>query len=394
MLTLIAWRDIQHRPMQHSLTAFVVAISVALAVAVMLTAVSAHEGLVSASMPFDMIVGAKGSPNQLVFNTIFLQDVPIGNIPNDIYEELKNDDRVSRVIPIGLGDNYMGYRIVGTDINMFDMRPTPQEPPIFQLDEGRYFQNDFEVVIGSTVAEKISLRVGDTFKSSHGVIHGVEDEEHEELYKVVGILKPMYRPYDTGIFVSMGTVWNVHEGAILTKDYTALIVTPKDYVGLMSIYQEINAGKEAQAVFPGAVMGDIFAMIGQGEMVLSAIAYVVMLMALITVMVSLYWSTMDRMRDNAVLRAIGAGRRSVFGIVIIESLIITVVGIVIGIAAGHGISHGLSQYLRESIAIYSPVFFNSGEITLAAVVMLLGTAAGMIPAFAAYRTDVARNLSQ
>lgn len=394
MLPLIAWRDMQHRPMQHSLTAFVVAISVALAVAVMLTAGAVHEGLVSASQPFDMIVGAKGSPNQLIFNTIFLQDVPIGNIPHSIYEQLKADDRVERIIPIGLGDNYWGYRIVGTDSNIFELRPSPKDPSIFQIEEGRYFQEEFEAVIGHTVAEKLGLKVGDTFKSTHGVVHGAEDEEHEELFKVVGVLKPMYRPYDAGIFVPIETIWEVHEGAMVTRDYTALIVTPKDYVGLMQMYQEINYGKDAQAAFPGAVMGDIFAMIGQGEQVLTVIAYVVMLMALITVMVSLYWSTMERTKDNAVLRAIGAKRWSVFGIVIIESLIITVVGIAIGIAAGHGIAYGISQYLRESTAIYSPITFMTDELTLAAVVLLFGTAAGMIPAFAAYRTDVAKNLAQ
>jgi putative ABC transport system permease protein len=390
MLLRIAWRDLRQKPLQHALTVIVASAAIGLSVAVMLIAASVRQGMVDASMPFDMIVGAKGSPTQLIFNTIFLQDTPTGNIPGLLYERLANDGRAERVIPFAFGDNYEGHRIVGTTGEIFQLRPGLREEPIFALKEGRLFDEEHEVVLGATAAARLHLEIGDSFKAVHGVVEELEHEEHDEDYVVVGILAQMNRPYDSGIFTPIESVWEIHGNE--SRDVTALMVTPKDYTGLMQMYQEINSSQEAQAAFPGAVMANIFDMLGQGEDVMAVVSYIVLAMALITIVISLYWSVLDRARENAVLRAIGAGRRDILQIVVMESAIIILASAVSGILSGHLLAYGVAAYMQSATALYAPAGFMIQELYIVGTVALLGIAASLLPAAGAYRADVAQGL--
>jgi putative ABC transport system permease protein len=390
MLLRIAWRDLQQKPLQHILTVIVATVAIALSLIVVLMAASVRQGMVDASMPFDMIVGAKGSPTQLIFNTIFLQDTPVGNISGAMYKQLSNDERAQRVIPFAFGDNYAGYRIVGTTGEIFQLRPGLKEKPIFVLKEGRFFEEEHEVVLGAAVAQKLRLKLGDSFKAIHGVVEELEHTEHDEDYVVIGILEKMNRPYDSGIFTPIESVWEIHGNR--SRDVTALMVTPKDYTGLMQMYQEINSGKDAQAAFPGAVIADIFDMLGQSEDALAVVSYIVLAMALITIVISLYWSVLNRARENAVLRAIGAGRRDILKVVVIESGIIVLASIISGLIFGHLLAYGVTAYMQSTTALYAPVGFMSEELRIVAIVALLGTAASLLPAINAYKADVAKNL--
>ena len=389
-------------------------------------AASVQQGMIDTSQPFDMIIGAKGSPTQLIFNTIFLQDTHIGNVPESLYEQLLEDDRAAKIIPFGFGDNYRGYRIVGTTADIFELRPgfnASEESPIFQLAEGRFFEEAYEVVVGSDVARKLGLKPGDEFNAIHGIVQSIEaeeeDEHHDEAedhddeedhdeeehhdesevaeghhhhtpYTVVGILKRMHRPYDNGIFTPLESVWEMHGSE--HHDVTAVMVTPKDYTGLYQMYQEINNGNEAQAALPGAVMGSIFDMLGQSAAVLTVVSYIVLAMALITIVLSLYWSVLTRTRENAILRAVGAGRRDILVVVLIESAIIVFSSIIFGLLFGHALAYLVSTYLQQTMAIYSPVSFMPQEIRLMAAIAVLAIAASLLPAINAYKTDVAKNL--
>jgi putative ABC transport system permease protein len=390
MLLRIAWRDLRQKPLQHCLTALVTAAAVGLSLAVMLTASSVRQGMVDASMPFDMIVGAKGSPTQLIFNTIFLQDTPVGNIPHDLYRELATDQRVAEAIPFAFGDSYRGFRIVGSTADIFQLRPAPKEPPIFRLAQGRFFAEEHEAVLGAAAAGKLNLGIGGTFKASHGVMRIAEEHEHAEDYTVVGILEPMHRPYDVGIFTPIETVWEVHDNK--SRDVTAAMVKPKDYVGLMQMYQEINTGEAAQAAFPGAVMADVFAMLGRSEEVMTVIAAIVLAMALITILISLYWSVLSRNRENAILRAIGAGRQDILKVIVIENAIVILASIILGMIIGHLVAYGVSAYMQTMTAVYAPVGFMIEEVAVVVVVALLGITVSLLPALNAYRGDVAGDL--
>lgn len=404
LLLRIAWRNLAARPLQHGLTALAVALGVALALSVLLLAGAFRDGITRAAEPFDMIVGAKGSPNQLVLNTIFLQDVPIGNIPWDLYSRLEADPRVAAAVPLGLGDNYRGYRLVGASAGLFELRSRPGAQPYLLLDQGRLFREEFEAVIGAAAARKLDLKVGDAFTTAHGLAgEGLEEEEHAgRPYRVVGILRPAHGPYDQGIFTPMESLWAVHhidqhgtdgEGR-REKGVTAVLVKPRSWVGLMLLYREINAGKEAQGVFPGQVLAGLFDLLGQTRRVLEVISAVAMSMAAATVAVSLYWAGVARRRETAILRALGASRRSVLALTMLEAVLVTGAGTAAGLLLGHGVSLGIGLWLRELYALSSLPGFYPGEFFILVAVLILGLLASLMPAVAAYRSEVAPHLEE
>lgn len=403
MLLRIAWNDLRQRPFQHILTILVAAVAVGISLMVMLIAASVRQGMTDAAMPFDMIVGAKGSATQLLLNTIFLQDTPVGNIEHTLAESLEADARVRRTIPFAFGDQYQGFRIVGSNQALFDLRASQQEDSIFQFAQGKAYAAEFEVVLGAEAAQQLGLKLGDTFQSTHGLGHALMGDEHshKEAFTVVGILRRMDRPYDAGIFTPIEGIWHIHgeghEGATAQEesgDVTALMVTPYDYSGLIQLYQQINAGNEAQAIFPGAVMADLFDMLGSSEEVLTLISYVVLGMAILTLLMSLCWSVLTRQRENTVLRAIGAGRKDVLLIVLMESGIILVLALLLGLCIGHGGAAAVTAYLRSATAMYAPVRFMPQEARVLLITGLLGLLFSMVPALMAYRTDVASGLAK
>jgi putative ABC transport system permease protein len=399
MLLTLALRYITKRPLQYIMTIIVVAISMSLAVAVLLVSASLKNGIIYASMPFDMIVGAKGSPVQLIFNTIFLQDVPIGNIDHSLYEYFQQDERVARVIPLAFGDNYRGYKIIGSNKDLFTLRPSVNEGSIFALREGNFFTDKYQAVLGSEVAKNSGLKTGDTFKAMHGFFHNPmigEENGHDESYVVTGVLQPMYRPYDMGIFTGIETIWEMHAGHDEREhegDITALMVTPVDYTGLMQMYQETNQNNEAQAAFPGQVLANVFNIMGNAEDVLYLISYMVIIIGFLTIIITLHWSVLNRKRDHATLRAIGANKSAIFSLILIESFLVMLASGMVGVIIGHGIAYGIGFYMRRISYVYAAVGFDIKEIFILAAYTFTGVAVSIVPAIGAYRQDAATNLA-
>ncbi|GHU74887.1 ABC transporter permease [Clostridia bacterium] len=387
MLINISLKYIKIHLRQYLLTVAVAALSVSLTIAVMLVSSSIKDSVVYTTMPFDMIVGAKGSAAQLVLNTVFLQDTPIGNVDGALYEEFKRDERVNRIVPLAFGDSYMGYRIVGTSADILEMRLSIKDEPIFQLSGGRFFENPYEIVLGASTAKNLGLKIGDKVTATHGLAALIDDDDHDhnKAYTVVGILNEMRRPYDSGIFTSIETYWDIH-GA--DRNVSAFIITPKDYVGLMTMYQELSSSTKAQGVFPGQVVGELFGIIGQSEDVLRLVSYAVAALGFATVVISLYWSVLNRQKENAIFRALGAGRRHLLGMVIAESLLVMVSSNVLGLALGHAIAAGIGGYMRERMAIYADVHFELRELYVAGIYMLTGIIGALMPARSAYTQEV------
>ncbi|HEY3308144.1 MAG TPA: ABC transporter permease, partial [Desulfuromonadaceae bacterium] len=332
---LIAWRNLWLKPVQSLLTVAVVATALAMTITVMLLASSIQRGLIQATEPFDLIVGAKGSPNQLVLNTVFLQDVPIGNIDYSLARELASNPLVDTAIPIGYGDNYRGYRIAGTEPAIFEHRIKAGQLPWIQLAQGHPFTGQYEAVIGAKTAAETGLKLGDQFASSHGVVAGGQSHGDKK-YTVVGVMRPVNGPYDQAILVSLASIWDVHshtpiggstdkqldpakqteakEEAEDDHDHghendhkhvrdnededehergtTVVLVKPKGYAEAMRLYQDFQKDKRAQLIFPSQVVVQLFAVLGEGEKVLSMIGYAVFAMAMLLVSFSLYWSAL------------------------------------------------------------------------------------------------------
>ncbi|MBE3598377.1 MAG: ABC transporter permease [Limnochordaceae bacterium] len=421
----LGWKNVWARPVQAMLTAAVVALAVALGVSVYLVADASRRAMQQAALPFDVVVGDRGSAMQLAFNAVFLQDVPIGNVPYELYARLREDPRVAWALPLALGDNYRGFRVVGTTAEAFERLRrdgTPDGPPLLSVREGRTFGAPFEAVVGADVARALGIRVGDTFQAAHGVTAAIEPEVHADVYHVVGVLAPSGHPYDRGIFVDIRSVWEVHHehgageegeaghgapGAPAAEppasaasaseppgDVTIVLVRPTNLMAAYQIYQELNSGDVAQAVFPGQVLGQIFQLLGTGQEVLSGVALSTIVMAGITVLLSLSWATLARERDVAVLRAVGAHRLAILAVTLVESLVITLLGAAAGVGAGYGVAALLARSVRAQTAIAASLGWHPGAGWMALAAVGIGLLASLWPALATYRRSAGEVLAR
>jgi putative ABC transport system permease protein len=402
---MIAWRNLLAKSVQSGLTVLIVASTIAMLTLVTLLSAGTHNGLVRATEPFDLIVGAKGSPNQLVLNTVFLQDAPIGNISHEIYEEIAVNPLVASAIPLAFGDNYKGYTIVGSGSGIFQHQPKAGQEEWLQLAAGRPFTLPFEAVVGAKAAQKLGLKLGDEFKSAHGFISG--GHVHDQAYHVVGILQAVNGPYDQAILVPIESIWLAHEkhepelGAEIAEgshehehvhDVTAILIKPKGYSEAMRLYQQFQSEPRAQIVFPSQVIVQLFAILGQGENMLKAVAYIIIVMGLMIMALSVYWSALSRVHDRAILRALGARARDIFTIILAESTLLTIFGIMVGILTGHGIYSLLVKAMESKTAIVLTSSLMPDELYIIIGGTLFGMLAGLIPAVLTYRTEVAQHL--
>lgn len=405
---LLIQRYLRARLLVSSLTAGTVALGVALLAATATIASSMRAGFMQIAGGFEMLVGAKGSPTQLVLNALFLLDTPTGNIPLDLFLQLQGDSRVASLIPLNFADNYRAFPIVGTTGEYFQLIARRLgKAQLSTTPSGRFFEKDFEVVIGATVQQETGLQVGETFLGAHGVtgagIPGEDDGHQAFPYTVVGVLERTHSPVDRGIFTTLGSVWRIHgqrppgeKGGpreVPAYQVTALLVKAKGFMEMMQLYAQINGSPHAQVVFPSQVVAKLFEVFGTGETILKAIVFLTLVIATIAIMISMWAATVERRREIATMRALGATKGFILKLFLMESAAIALLGAVVGLVAGRGIALLMGRILERSAGILLgfPPFQMIDLVPLGAVV-LLGILAGAVPAFAAYRTDVAENL--
>lgn len=405
MRLIIAWRNLLAKPVQSSLTVLVISTVISMMLIITLLFDSVHNGLVKATEPFDLMAGAKGSPHQLVLGTVFLQDTPIGNISHELYEKLADNPLVASAIPLAFGDNYKGYAIIGAGSNIFQHQPKAGQQEWLQFAVGRPFTQAFEAVIGAKTASELGLQPGDTFQSIHGLLPGGEGHAHP--YQVVGILQAVNGPYDRSILVSIESIWETHEhheksAAVAAQgeskkteheqEVTAVLVKPKGYSEAMRLYQQFQQEQAGQLVFPAQVIVRLLTLMGQGEQVLRTAAYLVIGLGLMIMALSLYWSALSRARERAILRALGAGSRDIFIMILAEAALLTGLGTSIGGLSGFGLYALLAKTLELKTALVFTVALTpaSGCILLSS--LLLGLAAGSIPAVYACRENASQHL--
>lgn len=402
----IAWRNLTTRPVQTALTALIVAMGAGLAVAVIALAGGTRRGLVEAGGPFELVVGPKGSATQLVNSSVLLQDLPLGNLSYASYKALAADPRVMAAVPLGLGDNVQGLRLVGTTPALFQVSRGSAEP-FYRLAQGQPFKGEFTAVLGSAAAARLGLGIGETFVSSHGVMPTFEEVAHDARpYTVVGLLAPTDTPADLGIYVPLESVWAVHglhgpedrpsgeaHDDEEDSEVTAVLVRARDVSSAYQLYQELNAASDVQAALPGAVLTQYLDLLGQGQQVLSLVAGVALVMAGLSVALTLYGVVLAREREIAVLRALGASRQIVLGTALIESLLLGTLGLLGGLTLGYAAAAAVATVVRQQSAIAitlgpEPVL---GYVALA--LLGIGLLAGLAPALRAYRIDPAVTLA-
>ena len=389
----IALRNLRVRWLQTLLTALVVALATGIAILVPLISSGAQRGAAEATQVFDLLIAKKGSPSQAVLSSLFYQGAPIGNLPYSEFVKLEQDPRTAKVIPLGFGDNYAGFPVVGTSKRFFEQRLSKTAEPYFQLSSGVVFQKPFEVVLGFQAARASDLKVGSTFQTDHGIQAGEPDLEeepgaqeehkadHAPKYTVVGVLEQTGGPADRAVFTSMESVWEVH-GVVTLKgrEVTAMLYSPVSISGLYSVAQETNAGNAAQAVFPGQVFGQVREFVLQGEAAYTAA--LVLVLAALTVWLSVFSGGLERQKGMALLRALGAGRPLVFGLVLLETFFTVALGLALGIALGYFGSVVGGSVLGERLGFtLAAPRLESDLLWRVAILLPLGLLAALLPAW-------------
>ncbi len=401
---------------QHALSTAITVVSVALATGLTMAVFSIQHqtrgAFTGGRVGFDAVLGARGSQLQLVLNAVYQLETSPGNIPWALYEEVRKDPRVELAIPYAVGDNYFGYRIVGTTGDIFT-RFEYQTGKHLEVEEGGrvWDPRQKEAVIGSFVARKLGLKAGSTFKPYHGLYFD-PGMQHEEVFQIVGVLKPTNTPSDRVIWIPIDDVYRM-KGHVLRgtgKEYVA-----KEGVEIPDASKEVSAvmlkfhspqagfmldqtinrqGKVATLAWPiGKVMAELFDKMGWVTKILTLVAYLVMLVAAASILSSLYNTLNERRREFAILRSLGARRSTVFSAIVLEATAIAGMGSVVGYGIYLAIFSVAAVVVRQQTGVVLEVIqFHPSLLSVPIGMTLLGAVSGLIPALKAYSTDVARNL--
>ncbi|RZM08214.1 MAG: FtsX-like permease family protein, partial [Pedobacter sp.] len=388
----ISWKSIWSKPLSSALNVILVAFGTGILTILLLASSQISDKLNNNSKDIDLVVGAKGSPLQLILSSIYYIDFPTGNIPQREADQLAHNPWVKRAVPLALGDNYNGVRIVGTDSNFTALYN-------IKIAEGKFWSEDFETTIGADVARKQRLKVGDTFYGAHGLT-GSTDVHKAHAYIVSGILKPQRNVTDNLILTNISSVWKMHasedehthdKAKIITetpeiedREITTLLIQYRSPMAVVMFPRMVNQSTNLQAASPAQESTRLFSLIGVGIETLQWFAILIMLIASISVFVNLYNSLKERSYDLAIMRTLGASRGKLFSIVIIEGVLLTLVGTIFGIAFGHIAIGVISHFQESSQAKLDGNIFLVEELYLLIAGIAIGIFAAIIPALQAY----------
>ena len=396
-LPLIIYRSLR----QHALPSLVAVASVALASGLLMTVWAvrdqAQESFVSTTTTYDAVLGARGSKLQLVLNSIFHLESSPGNLPESDYLMIKRHPAVKAAIPIAVGDNYYGWRIVGTLSEMFTgIEYAPGRG--YELEPGgRLFAPDRkEAVVGSFAARKLGMKVGDTFHPFHGLAFNPR-EQHADIYTVTGILRPTNTPVDRVIWIPLEGLQTMsgHDPRLAHDVSAVLIQLRAPSAGFMLDILYNRQGNRLTFAYPvGAIIADFFSKIDWFDRVLALVAYLVAVVASASVLAGIYASMSARQRDLAILRALGAGRRTVFGAVLAEASCTGALGAAAGFVVYAGLFEVVASVIRGQTGVVLPLATWHPVLWMGpAAMILLCSLGGMVPALKAYRLPVAETLA-
>lgn len=386
----LAFLSLIRRPLTRLILLFLIALVCALPVFLLQTAGGLYDGINRAVSPFPILVGAKGSSYQLVLNTVFLRDKPIGNITRADAEKLAADPRTEAVYPLAFGDNYRGFRIAGTSGDIFDFRPD-KKGPWLSIAEGRRFAGEGDVVIGSETARLTGLRIGDTFHSVHGA--SAKGRAHQHTLKVVGILAPVKGPYDTAILTDIRDVWEAHGAAAeVQKEVTALLVVPKGYKEAMQLLSSYQRQKDVQMLFPSQTIISLYAMVGQTKDFWKIMTAGLLAVSILITLLAMYWSTLGRLSELALLRALGAGKGDIRRLLLAEAAILLLAGSFTGWLLGYSGGVLTAKLIASHAAVVMETAPDPRGLLIIPFMTVVGTLAALIPAWLIQRKDVVGNL--
>ncbi|MEI6589486.1 MAG: FtsX-like permease family protein [Verrucomicrobiota bacterium] len=385
---------------QHLLSTVITALSIALAggllMSIWIVKQQSQETFTRVNIGFDAVLGARGSKLQLVLNSIFHLEASPGNLNQTDYDYIRHHPTVKRSIPIAVGDNLKGFRIVGTLPQLFtDIEYAPHHT--FSLSQGKLFDpNKKEAILGSFAAEQLNIKVGDTFHPFHGLAYDPRNQ-HPEEYTVTGILRASNTPADKVIWIPLHGLQTMggHDPKAANDISAVLIQLRSPTSGFILDLMYNKQGNRLTFAWPiGAIVADLFGKIGWFDKVLTLIAYLVALVSAAGVLVAIYNSMAARSRDIAILRALGAHRRTILGTIVLEAATIGTLGMLAAFVFHFAIMATVGTIIRTQTGVLLNVWSCDRVMIWAPLAMIsLCALGGLVPALKAYRADIASNLA-
>ncbi|MCE7062882.1 ABC transporter permease [Dyadobacter sp. CY343] len=402
----ISLANIREKKLNSFLSALLLALGIGMISLLLLLNQQLDEQFRKNIKGIDMVVGAKGSPLQLILSSIYQIDAPTGNVPLAEVNSLRKNPFVKTVIPLSMGDSYQGFRILGTT-------PKYIEHYKVKVAEGHIHNASMEVTVGSKVARNAGLKIGDTFASSHG-LDGEGDQHDHKKYKVTGIFAASGTVVDQLIITRLSSIWDIHEHAEAGaekheehheeaggeaeeegQDVTSALIQFRNPMGLMTIPRQVNTNTSMQAALPSIEINRLFSLLGVGIETLRAIALVIITIAGVSVFVSLYNSLKERKYEMALMLSMGATRTSLFLMLLIEGLFLSVVGFFAGILLSRfGLllfSKAAEQDFHYSLGKFAIL---PEEIYLLFAALTVGAIAAALPSIGIYKLNISRTLAE
>ncbi|MFA0034462.1 ABC transporter permease [Vibrio sp. 10N.261.49.A12] len=414
VITHLALKSVLNRKATAILTILTVAVSVILLLGVERVRTEAKSSFANTISGTDLIVGGRSGQVNLLLYSVFR----IGNATNNIdwksYEEFSQHNAVKWAIPISLGDSHKGFRVMGTNHGYFEnYRYGSKQLLTFQ--QGKEFNQLFDVVIGADVAKKLDYKIGDQIILAHG-ISDVAFSRHDNLpFKIVGILAPTGTPVDKTVHVSLEAIEAIHVGwesganlghtpnaeALKQRDFqpkqiTAMMVGLKSKIQTFALQREINNYRQEplSAIMPGIALHELWGMMAVAEQALLIVSGFVVVAGLLGMLSSLLTSLQERRREMAILRAMGARPRHVFGLLISEASALTFLGITLGVAVLFALIAVVAPIVQQSYGINISISaITPHEWKLLMLVQVAGIIIGFIPAFRAYRQSLSDGMT-
>ena len=372
----------------------------------------------------DMVVGAKGSPLQLILSAVYHIDSPTGNISVEDAKKIKNNRMVGSSIDLLYGDNYKGYRIVGTEQKFLDLYKA-------KIKEGRKWEDPFEVVVGSKIYSKLNINIDDELVSSHG-LRETGEEHADQLFKVVGLLEPSNSVIDQLIVTSPQSIWDLHDDHDHggedheeehdhehdeehdhdhdeehdhehdeehdhehdDKEITAMLIKFKSPMNIIQFPRQINEDTNLQAAVPSYEISRLFKLFGFGIETLTYLAYLIIIVSAFSLFINLFNSMRERKYEMALIRTLGSSRRQLSMMIIFESLILTTIGFFIGLLVSRLGVMFVSSLMEESLNYNLKSFgILNEELWLLGLSIFIGLISSIIPALQVYNLNISETLA-
>lgn len=389
-LGYIAWKNLMAKPLQTALSAVLLAFGVGMVSLMMLSEKQIKDQFERNIKDIDIVLGAKGSALQSILANVYHIDAPTGNISLEAAEEIIKHPYIESGIRLAYGDNYMGYRIVGTEHSY----PEHYEA---EIAEGKMWENAFEVTVGSVAAEKLNLSIGDEFFSAHGLTDGT-DVHDNVAFKVVGILKHTSSVIDQLLLTNINSIWGVHGDLDFSvekpREITAVLLKKRNPMAILTLP---NVLKESnmQVALPAIEINRLNNQFGIGTKAISAIAILIMVLSFASIFISVFDNMQARKYELALMRTMGGSPSTLFKLILLEGGILSISGVLLGLLISRlglfSLAHLVEDQFKYDI---SSIGLLTPEITLVCCATFVGLIAAILPAISTLRMDISETLSK